>query len=209
VSTGLSNDFLFVRKRARPMSPDERRAHILDAVIPLLQANGRDVSTRDIAEAAGVAEGTLFRAFGDKDSIISAAIEKFFDPEPFRNALRGIDPDDATDDKIHQVVEILRGRFEGVIGFMSALRQDGPPPGRGREDDGEWLAILGRVFRQDELSVPVETFAHFARTVAFSAAIPPLNLSHRFTTDELVGLISRGVVATQHPQHHPDQGKKN
>jgi AcrR family transcriptional regulator len=203
--TNLQSDYLFVRKRARPMSPDERRAHILDAVIPLLKANGRDVSTRDIAEAAGVAEGTLFRAFGDKDSIISAAIEKFFDPEPFRQQLRAIDPDDATEVKVHQVVEILRGRFEGVIGFMSALRQDGPPPGRGREDDGEWLAILARAFRPGELSVQVETFAHFARTVAFSAAIPPLNVSHSFTTDELVGLITHGVVAP----HHPDQGKKD
>ncbi len=193
--TGLSPDFLLVRKRASPMSPEDRRSAILDAAIPLLKEHGRDVSTRQIADAAGVAEGTLFRAFGDKETLISAAIDKFFDPEPFRNALRGVDPADTTEDKIHQVIEILRARFEGVVGFMSVMRQQGPPPRRpGSDDDHEWLDILARTFRRDELAVPVDLLAHYLRVIAFSTALPPLNERHRFTTDELVGLITRGVL---------------
>ena len=55
-----------MRERARPLPPDDRREAILEAIIPLLQERGRNVTSRELAEAAEVAEGTLFRAFGDK-----------------------------------------------------------------------------------------------------------------------------------------------
>nr|WP_284286883.1 helix-turn-helix domain-containing protein [Angustibacter aerolatus] len=53
--------------RATPLSPDERRRHLVDATLPLLVQHGRAVSTRQIARAAGVAEGTIFRVFDSKD----------------------------------------------------------------------------------------------------------------------------------------------
>ncbi|WP_431838631.1 TetR/AcrR family transcriptional regulator [Cellulomonas sp. Y8] len=66
--------------RARPMSRDERRAAIALATVPLLEARGAQVSTRQIAVAAGVAEGTLFRAFDDKVELLTAAAERALDP---------------------------------------------------------------------------------------------------------------------------------
>lgn len=66
--------------RARPMSRDERRAAIALATVPLLEVHGAQVSTRQIAVAAGVAEGTLFRAFDDKVEILTAAAERALDP---------------------------------------------------------------------------------------------------------------------------------
>jgi AcrR family transcriptional regulator len=185
------------RERAKPLAPDERRAAIIDAVIPLIRERGRDVSTRDIAEAAGVAEGTLFRAFGDKESIVQAAVDRFLDPEPLRDALRGIDPDEPTDDKVRQVVALLHERFSGVIGFMTAIGMQGPPPGR-RESPatGEWIATVGRLFRPGELAVSTETFAFYVRLVAFGSAIPLFNEPHPFDADELADLIIRGAVSS-------------
>lgn len=62
------------------MSRDERRAAIAYATIPLLEQHGSQVSTRQIAVAAGVAEGTLFRAFDDKVELLTAAAERALDP---------------------------------------------------------------------------------------------------------------------------------
>ena len=187
---------MVVRTRARPMSPEERRSAILDAAIPLLRENGREVSTKQLAEAAGVAEGTLFRAFGDKDAIISAAVERYFDPEPFRNALRGIDPDEPTVDKIRQVLKLLSDRFAGVIGFMSVLRGEAGPPPRSGTGEQAWIGILSQLFRSDELGIPVETLGFYLRLLAFGAAMPPITSAHAFTIDELLELVTRGVLPT-------------
>jgi AcrR family transcriptional regulator len=184
------------RERARPLSPEERRAAIVDAVIPLIRENGRDISTRQIAEAAGVAEGTIFRAFGDKDSIIQAAIDRFMDPEPLRAKLRGIDPDEPTEAKVRQVIELLRDRLTGFIGFMTAIGMQGPPPGehgKPREDE-QWLAIMAQLFREDEITVPVPALAFYLRLLAFGSSIPVFNDPRPFTTDELTDFVLHGVI---------------
>jgi len=184
-----------VRERARPLAPEERRAAILDAVIPLLKERGRSVSTRQMAEAAGVAEGTLFRAFGDKESIFAAAIRRYFDPEPFRERMRGIDPEEPAEDKVRQVVTLFVERFSGIVGFMSAMSiEQGPPPSDEDFRSSTWFEVVARLFRPGELAVPAETLAFFVRQVAFGSAIPAFNGPHPFTADELADLILRGVL---------------
>ncbi|MGV8978750.1 MAG: TetR/AcrR family transcriptional regulator [Cellulomonas sp.] len=66
--------------RAAPMSPEERRASILAATVPLLLERGGEVTTRELAVAAGVAEGTLFRVFADKQELVRAAVAQVLDP---------------------------------------------------------------------------------------------------------------------------------
>jgi AcrR family transcriptional regulator len=191
------------------MTPEERRSAILDAAIPLLRAHGREMSTRQLAEAAGVAEGTLFRAFGDKDAIIAAAVERYFDPEPLRNALRSIDPAEPTVDKIRQVLELLRARFAGVIGFMSALRHQVEPPPRPERPESDWLDILARLFRPDELAIPVETLGFYLRLLAFGAAMPPITSAHAFTLEELLQLVTHGVLPPAASTSPSGSGKKD
>src|SRR6476620_12188982 len=65
--------------RAAPLPLDERRAALVAATEPLLERFGREVSTRQIAEAAGVAEGTIFRAFPTKEALIDAVLDEAFD----------------------------------------------------------------------------------------------------------------------------------
>jgi len=194
----------FSRERARPLTPDDRREAILDAVEPLLREHGRDVSSRQLAEAAGVAEGTLFRAFGDKESIIAAAVERIRDPEPLRNALRAIDPDEPTEQKVRQVLTLLSERFEHVMRFMIALRTQGPPPSGPRPDDVEWLGILDQVFRPGELAVPAAELGHYLRMLAFGSAIPLFSAAHPTDVNHLADIVLHGVLPAS-----PPTGKKN
>ena len=75
------------------MTPDDRRAALVDATVPLLLEHGRTVTTKQIADAAGVAEGTIFRVFDSKDDLVPAAVEKALDMEPFFAELEPIDLD--------------------------------------------------------------------------------------------------------------------
>jgi AcrR family transcriptional regulator len=63
------------RARARRLAPDERRAALLDAATELFIAQGSSFTTADLAEAAGVSEGTIFRYFPDKAALVAATRE--------------------------------------------------------------------------------------------------------------------------------------
>ncbi len=58
------------------MTPQDRREAIVCATLPLLQELGSSVTTSQIARAAGIAEGTIFRHFADKRELIDAALAK-------------------------------------------------------------------------------------------------------------------------------------
>jgi AcrR family transcriptional regulator len=92
------------------MSRDERRAAIAYATIPLLEQHGSQVSTRQIAIAAGVAEGTLFRAFDDKVELLTAAAECALDPTA---RVAEIDDLPAAPDLATELVQVARVIADG------------------------------------------------------------------------------------------------
>jgi AcrR family transcriptional regulator len=167
---------------------------IIDAVIPLLVEHGRAVTTRQIAEAAGIAEGTVFRAFGDKDSLIEAAVARFLEPEPFRDALRAIDRSLTLEQKLSDILFYLRSRFQGIFGIMNALGMTARPPVRDARH--EYAQIIIDILQPDiaELRVEPATVARFLRLVAFATAIPSFNDGAEFSSAELVSLIRLGVA---------------
>ena len=63
---------------ARPLRADARRnrRRILEAATTLFAARGIDVSMEEIAGAAGVGVGTLYRRFADRDALIDALFEE-------------------------------------------------------------------------------------------------------------------------------------
>ena len=67
-------------RRASPLPPEERREAIIGAILPLLLERGSSVTTRELATAAGVAEGTIFKVFDDKDDLLRSAVERALDP---------------------------------------------------------------------------------------------------------------------------------
>ena len=179
--------------RAPALSVEDRQAMIIDAAVPLLLAHGRDVTTRQIADAAGIAEGTVFRAFGDKESIIDAALQRFFDPEPTRAMLRGIDPELPLRDKIFQVMIFVRARMTGIMGIMGAVGPRERPP-RPREND--FVELLSRVLEPDlpRLRVGVAEAAYLIRLLAFGSSIGPFNEGFELTVDQLTDFVVGGIT---------------
>src|SRR5213592_66278 len=95
-------------RRATALAPDERRAMIVAATLPLLLEHGDRVTSRQIADAAGIAEGTIFRAFADKDEIIAAVVESALDPEPLEAALNAIPAGLALEDGLAAAIVIMQ-----------------------------------------------------------------------------------------------------
>lgn len=112
--------------RAAPMAPDDRRSAIVDAVLPLVGELGLDVTSRQLADAAGIAEGTLFRAFGDKLTLIGAVavegLHRASGPEETRAELAAIDREAPLEDRLERVIELGRRRMADVMRWMGVLR---------------------------------------------------------------------------------------
>jgi AcrR family transcriptional regulator len=184
---------------------DDRREMILDAAVPLIVEHGQNVTTKQIADAAGIAEGTVFRAFADKHELLLAAVRRFMDPAPFKRAIEAIDDDATLEVKVRAIVELLRGRFTGIMGVMQAL---GGPDRHGvkHSDTGattdphlakaQMAGIVAGVLEaeSERLRLDPTTAAHLIRLLVFASEIPPFNEARRLTDDELVDFILRGIA---------------
>ncbi len=117
---------LLIVSRATPLPLDERRAALIAATEPLLEQFGRDVSTRQIAEAAGVAEGTIFRAFPTKEALIDAVLEEVFDNQRTCDELAAIDPALPLEARLISAVTVLQARLRRVFALFHSLRLSPP-----------------------------------------------------------------------------------
>jgi AcrR family transcriptional regulator len=184
------------------MSVEDRRESILDAVVPLLLRHGADVTTKDIADAAGIAEGTIFRAFADKEELIQQAVARFMDPEPTYRALEQIDPSMTLEAKVTAVVEIFRERSAGVVGIVSALGHRKPRHEHNRDPHAEARAhaIFAVLFAPDSDSLRVDQAlaVFFIKLLAFGSSMPMFTADRDVDSGQLVDFIMQGIAKEGH-----------
>ncbi|GAA1801721.1 TetR/AcrR family transcriptional regulator [Luedemannella flava] len=176
------------RRRSSPLPPDERRAALVAATSPLIRMHGLNVPTRLIAEAAGVAEGTIFRVFPDKNALLRAALAEIFDPAPTIRALRDIPPSCSLQVRLATAATIVAHRMAANAPVIAAMRSP------------EAHAVLaGDPFMGDPraaLHTIVETIADMIRPDADKLRRSPITTAQLLIS--MVILTSRGMVGPDH-----------
>src|SRR5579871_8414 len=94
---------------------------IISATLPLLLEHGERVTSRQIAEAAGIAEGTIFRVLADKDEIIVAVVEEALDTAPLETALAQLPADLSFEDALAAAVVVLQQRTIDTWRLISSV----------------------------------------------------------------------------------------
>jgi AcrR family transcriptional regulator len=179
-------------RRAAAMPPDERRAAIAAATLPLLLTHGPTVSTRQIAEAAGIAEGTIFRVFPDKEAVVRAAVDLAFDPEPTERALAAIDRGLPFEAQLAAAVGIIQRRLSDIWRLVSTVGERPTPPARPPHS-----AALAELFAAHRAQVRIEPAAAARRLRALTLAVshPALIADEPLSPAEIVSLLLDGIRA--------------
>ncbi|GAA2094809.1 TetR/AcrR family transcriptional regulator [Microlunatus panaciterrae] len=188
--------------RATPLPAEERRAAIIQATEPLLARHGTSISTRQIAEAAGVAEGTIFRVFPNKETLICEVIEHITDERHAVQAFAAINPDLDLEQRLCIVAEVLQARLREVMAVFHAVgwgpkHEGAPEDWRRRQEESH--RILSRAIvtviepDQDQLRLPAAEVANLLRALVFSATHPRLSEGIQTEPKAIVQLLLHGA----------------
>lgn len=192
--------------RAKPLSPEDRRTAILDAVIPLLVDRGAAVTIAEMAEAAGIAEGTIFRVFPDKAALMHAAIAKTLDPKPIVAALDAIELRVPLAEQVTRAAGILAARYEkttALIGMARSMPDHGKPGPEAhriaREAMAEVAAALTRLLEphRHRLSVEPAHAAILLRGLIFTNTHQLLHADETMTPEQLADVLLNGIAAPE------------
>lgn len=163
------------------MPPQQRRAAIVEAAVGLLETQGPDLTTKQIAEAAGVAEGTLFRVFATLSDLLEAAYAEYLSAERLRKRLQKVDLGDNVETA---TLAAVRALVDYITSVHFALH---PMPSRGCEPPSQseagprtfharfndldaWLGAALTPYAS-RLRFPVPRYAKFLQTLAIGHAM--------------------------------------
>ncbi|GAA3243530.1 TetR/AcrR family transcriptional regulator [Dactylosporangium siamense] len=178
------------------MSPDQRRAMIVAAALPLVVEHGASVTTAQVARAAGIGEGTVFRAFADKDALLLACMAEALRADDTLAHVRAIDLDQPLADRLVEAVETLRAymtRMGAVAGALGHLHRrdpaERPDPGRRTRAMTATVDALAVLFEpeQDRLRRDPEYLARVFHTLVLAGG----------DATDLVDLFLNGAAVPQ------------
>ena len=187
------------------MSVDDRRASVIEAALPILRESGAAATTKEIATAAGIAEGTLFRVFPTKEALVHACVASAFNTDRVVQQLKHVDRSLPLEGRLTAAVEIMKAHLEGFIGLMSVLHTTGAempkPPATGArrrgsnpEIDAEFLALIEP--DADRLRYPAQRVITFLSMLTLASAHPMLP-DHGATPADVVDVLLHGALSPE------------
>jgi AcrR family transcriptional regulator len=193
-------------RRAAALPPEERRTALIAATLPLVLEHGTDVSTRLIAEAAGVAEGTIFRVFPSKDELIAAAVASAFDPSALVESLGRVDRTAPLEDRLVAAVELLQARLRRTASLVAALAAQRLPLDRThdwriRAAEARVVDALALLVEPDQagLRCSPQELARRLRLVTLGLSHPRLVDTQPLPAEEIVAMLLDGLRAARPP----------
>jgi AcrR family transcriptional regulator len=189
------------RRRAPGMSPEQRRAMIIQTAIPLIAEYGAAVTTAKIARAAGIGEGTIFRVFADKDDLLQACVAEALSPEHAVRELDAIDVSQPLPDRLVEAAEALQAHLARMGAIMGSLghhggKHPGPVRGAGRnESTARIRTALAELLEPDQADLrrPPEQIAALFFGLLFIQ--PRTGDEPDLTPQELVEIFLHGALS--------------
>lgn len=122
-------DHRAARHRAPALSPEERRLEIIAATLPLLREYGANVTTSQIAEAAGIAEGTIFRVFEDKRTLLLVTLRAAMSADVEVARIGDVPADLPLVERLVAALGAISDYQDRLWSLMRALQESGWRPG--------------------------------------------------------------------------------
>jgi AcrR family transcriptional regulator len=188
--------------RAPAMAVEDRRAAILAVAVPMLIEHGGNVKTSEIAAAAGIAEGTLFRAFKDKQELFTACLYEVLESDTQVAEIQRIDRTLPLTERLTAAVRSVSDYQSRLWSMMVALRGANVDPRSGeRRFEGPPAAMVGissaiaGLFDAERLRVPTDLAARLLLGSVFSNRMQSEGMGDSGADlDELVDLFLHGVL---------------
>jgi AcrR family transcriptional regulator len=148
------------------------------------------VSTRQIAEVAGVAEGTIFGVFPDKDAVVQAVLQAALDPEPTERELAAIDRSLPFEDQHRRCGAHHAAPHAQHLAALIQHRRN-----RRTANSSDRLRRFGGPFRaeQKQLRTDPVTSARRLRALTFAVSNPAFFAGKPPTPREIVTLLLDGI----------------
>jgi AcrR family transcriptional regulator len=186
------------------MSVEDRRAAIVAVAVPMLIERGGAVTTGEIAAAAGIAEGTLFRAFRDKQALYTACLNAVLESDVEVAQIEGVERSLPLAERLTEAVRAVSDYQNRLWSMVVAMRAAGVNP-RQEDDRHEGApnamfrisAAVALLFDAEALRISPELAARLLLGFVFSNRLQAEGLGDAGADlGELVDLFLNGTLRT-------------